>query len=256
MSSFEPTKQTTFCRRCNAEMEPDAVLCTKCGTYVKSAVNAKTKERMKGAGRLGLGIIVSSAVAALGGVVWAMIAIHGEVELGFLAWGIGFVTGGAMLACVREPSFDTGMIAAGIAVCGILLAKLIMFSGVVPDVSGEFLRDPDALAVVQRLRMAENDDFEADVCQAIMAEFDSDGIMEHPAEVQTKLDAAMVTAAEKVNVMTQAQKKDLAQWGVDRVLGEIGLGERIKMFLSPIDGLWFILAMFSAWKLGSGVGSG
>lgn len=83
-----------------------------------------------------LGCIASGVGAAIGVGVWFAIARSFGVEIGYIALGLGGLAGLGMFLGHREASQVGGLVAAGIALAGILLAKYLVFSLViVPTVS-------------------------------------------------------------------------------------------------------------------------
>ena len=76
-----------------------------------------------GAGILG-GIVGGLVAGAIGAGIWAAISYYGNVEIGWIAWGIGGLTGfGVLLGCGRAGGFLTGMIAVLISVASICGGK-------------------------------------------------------------------------------------------------------------------------------------
>lgn len=81
--------------------ETDQVLCTDCGTHQKSGINANTIQTAKKAGQA---LLIAGIVSVVCGLIWAGLAIFVQLELGILAWGIGFVTGGCVMVMTNERS--------------------------------------------------------------------------------------------------------------------------------------------------------
>lgn len=74
--------------------------------------------------------------AIVGGVVWGLIVKWTDYEVGFVAWGIGFLVGIAVLAATRGargPVFQ--VVAVVCALVGILVGKYLSFVWVLQEVA-------------------------------------------------------------------------------------------------------------------------
>ena len=79
--------------------------------------------------------IAAGLVAALvGGIVWGLIVKISDYEVGFVAWGIGFVAGSAVVLATRgAKGRPLQVIAVVSALLGILLGKYLAFAFTVQD---------------------------------------------------------------------------------------------------------------------------
>jgi hypothetical protein len=79
--------------------------------------------------------VAAALVAAIaGGIVWGLIVKFSDYEVGIVAWGIGFVTGSAVVAATRGakgPSLQ--VIAVVAALIGILLGKYLSYAFVIQE---------------------------------------------------------------------------------------------------------------------------
>ena len=84
--------------------------------------------------------IAAGVVAALvGGIVWGVIVKVSDYEVGFVAWGIGFVAGTAVVLATRGakgPRLQT--IAVVSALLGILLGKYLSYAFAVQEEAKSF----------------------------------------------------------------------------------------------------------------------
>jgi hypothetical protein len=81
---------------------------------------------------LGAGLVA----AIVGGIVWGLIVKWTDYEVGFVAWGIGFLVGIAVLAATRGargPVFQ--IVAVVCALVGILVGKYLSFAWVLQEVA-------------------------------------------------------------------------------------------------------------------------
>ncbi len=135
------------CPACHAELANDTRLCTSCGLDMRTgrtrhgantssapAAGAALKGGLAALAGAGGGITVGTTLAILGATVGAAIwfgaALATNYEIGWIAWGIGALAGGGMALGMRGGSPVGGAVAAIVAVGGILLGKVIVFSWV------------------------------------------------------------------------------------------------------------------------------
>jgi hypothetical protein len=65
--------------------------------------------------------------AVVGGVVWGLIVKWTDYEVGFVAWGIGFVVGLAVVTAARARGLVLQVVAVLCALLGILIGKYLSF---------------------------------------------------------------------------------------------------------------------------------
>jgi hypothetical protein len=71
-------------------------------------------------------------VAVAGGLLWGLIAIFGNLELGILAWGIGWAAGWAVVMFARgRKGLPLQIVAVAASLVGILIGKYMTFFSVV-----------------------------------------------------------------------------------------------------------------------------
>jgi hypothetical protein len=131
----QPAAADTSCPKCGAAMPSHIVLCISCGYDSRSGKVLKTKRRResaageaaKTAGRFVMGLVLSSVGALIGAVIWCVVAFVTDYEIGWIAWGVGFLAGLGMKLGYGDESDTAGFASAGIAVAGILVAKAVIF---------------------------------------------------------------------------------------------------------------------------------
>ncbi len=129
------------CSACGSRLTPGAVICVACGFDLRSGKQHETKKvleddetpsKRKAAASqtasLARGALFSAIGAALGAAVWAAVAIGLDVQLGWIAWGLGFAAGAGM-AIGHEDKDGTvaGIVAGGISILGIVGAKFYLY---------------------------------------------------------------------------------------------------------------------------------
>lgn len=85
--------------------------------------------------------LATTAAAVLGGLVWGGIVAATGTEIGFVAWGIGLLTGGAAILLSKgERGLPLQLMAVVSSILGIAIGKYISFyvalKGVVAEESG------------------------------------------------------------------------------------------------------------------------
>ncbi len=89
------------------------------------------------------GVLVTAAGAGLvaaivGGVVWGLIVRWSDYEVGFVAWGIGFVVGSAVVLGARDRrGLPLQVLAVVLALAGIVLGKYLAFVWIGQDELGK-----------------------------------------------------------------------------------------------------------------------
>jgi hypothetical protein len=84
--------------------------------------------------------VAGGLVAAIvGGIVWALIVKASDYEVGFVAWGIGFLVGTAVVFATRgAKGRSLQLVAVALALVGILIGKYLSFALVVQDEAETF----------------------------------------------------------------------------------------------------------------------
>jgi hypothetical protein len=83
-------------------------------------------------------ILAGIAAAIVGGVVWGLIVKSTDYEVGFVAWGIGFLAAMAILFATRgRRGLPLQLIAIVCALLGIAIGKYLSFAWVLSDFAQE-----------------------------------------------------------------------------------------------------------------------
>lgn len=243
-----PDAPAGICPACHHPLQPGALICTNCGRHLKTGLGIKTVVRAKKAGSLGLAVLAGGLAAVIAGAIWAGIAVVTEYEIGYVACGVGLLTGFAVCLTTRERSVRVGLMAAGLAVCGLLIGKLLIFQWAVPGfMKKEFAKDEkemNELVVAVLLSEAATD-------PAVRAWVESDTDAERPSdpELAKKVDQIEKQVVKRFAAMTKEEKLDKL---CDAAMENISLAKRIELTCSAFDILWFLLAIGAAWKMGAG----
>ena len=240
------------CRRCGKPLPVGAKLCTGCGTYVKSGVNAKTVERAKGVGKFGFAMVVGVIAALICGVVWAAIAAGLRAEIGYVAWGVGALTGLVVISCTQERGVKIAIAASLLAVLGIVTGKLLTAAWVVPSVDTAVRKladNDDVVAELLARRLARKPDADPDV----KAYVESGGVEVRSKEVVGKWLELKKGAYERLSRIGRPEREGIVRPLVEKELPKVSYSKHLKSQISPFDALWLILAVVTATKMGLGV---
>jgi DNA-directed RNA polymerase subunit RPC12/RpoP len=230
------------------------------------------------------GTAVSALGAILGAVVWAIVAVMTGLEIGWIAIGVGAAAGGGMAAGYDDKRDGTipGIIAAFMALGGIVLGKIFIVIWVLmPLVTGnledfrfkrEMIASNMATEALQKRGVdagkvgaaawEKEYDKEFETAMASLENLGDEEIDRRMVELQAKMEREIELAgqqqqqpADKVAVAAQApgQQPDAADVVEPEEDGPSLVGLFFAAMFSPIDGLFILLAFFTAYKLGSGV---
>lgn len=263
----------TICPSCRAAMAAGAVLCTSCGydtrtgkklgtekasvaaaaprpaavgtRYIPPAAQPKQMASTAPSGSLVKGTIISGVCAFVGALIWYVIAKATGLEIGWIAWGVGFAAGAGMMAGYNGTSVHSGSIAAAMAVVGILVGKFMVFTWVAVPMMTKMVDD-------MMLKIGDEKILNVFVANQEMQKAGIDPGEASDAQRQ-KFSVAAQTIIAK---MDEATKKASVQKGIE-LLKEKGrevMGAKqgslfAKTMFAPIDILFVVLAVASAFKV-------
>ncbi|MBN1513206.1 MAG: hypothetical protein JXB13_14420 [Phycisphaerae bacterium] len=139
VSLAAPPAEPVACPHCKAPVPGDAAFCPICNGNLSAApivpetflppehVALPPRSLARSAGAYLLGTALSALGALLGAGLWCGVAIVSGYEVGWIAWGLGGAAGlGMRMGGYRRASFLAGVMAALVAVGGILTAKAML----------------------------------------------------------------------------------------------------------------------------------
>lgn len=193
----------------------------------------------------------------VGAAIWAGISYATNYEIGWIAWGIGFLVG----FCVRvaaggdQEGFAPGATAAVVAIISVLIGKYAAFSLLVSGL------DADNFAVNvtadDMIESRAHDIAKARIAAGQSVAFaagktldDADGQADFPVDIwqQATQQWQAVPAADQQKQIDERQQQIQAL--TTMVLGQ--MKPTFDQSFSLYDALWFFLAAASAYKLGHG----
>lgn len=190
------------------------------------------------------GIFAGVLAALVGGVVWYLIVRFTGYEVGWVAWGVGFVVGAAMARATPARSKQLAVQAGLVAAAGLIIGKLLIVQWMAgPGLADELQKDSETLRQVVFWNMYENDQFPEDLAAQIVALPED---QPWPDSVQARVDKVLDA---RLATMSDEDRAEAATQLAGVLAADIGVFQGLVMSLSLYDVLWFFLAVGTAWKL-------
>jgi hypothetical protein len=264
------------CPSCGAGMVQGAVICTTCGYNTETGgqikvskrdPNAPKKEKISGGGvaraAAGSAAILFSIIGGvvgggIGAVIWAAIAYATHYEVGYVAVGVGALSGGGVYVIAQKHAGAlTGLIAAGIAVLAILGGKYAAFNAILDDADREITRDV--------AKMITDEDIQQKIADEVVTEFTTKKKkMVWPEGMTPEL--AEMPEDYPPNVWAEATKRWEAMSYEDKKARRHAMEDEVKAAVATMvesvrdegfgfdlfDIVWGVLAIGAAFSIGSG----
>lgn len=194
----------------------------------------------------------------LGTAVWAAIAYFAHAEVGYIAWGIGFVVGfGVLFMSGGKQGLMPGILAVVIAIVSVLAGKYLAVEMAFREVAG----------TLEELSQVSAQDMTVDIADDVVAEWQTQGRAvqfppgmtvdeaDEPHEYPPGVwDEAARRWAALGKDEQDKQMKERAE--ANRLLAGMMAGaikrEGFLASFSLFDVLWFLLAAGTAFRIGSG----
>ena len=209
-------------------------------------------------------LVAGGVGAAVGGVAWVLIGHFANAEVGWIAWGIGFLAGLAVRAVAGDAhGAGPGLAAVATAAAGVAVSKYVVAALMVQQIiagqagqAGPNFESDDFAVVLTADEIIETDYVAAGKPvpwpEGVTAETASTPA-DYPAEIRTKAEQnwAAVPDAEK------RTRRDAWKQNYDLSVAEFTDSLRSEAFAASFglwDLLWFGLAMYTAFQVGSGAG--
>ena len=199
------------------------------------------------------GIICGAIAAVIGAVAWAAIAYYANVEIGYLAWGIGLLVGLGVSFGSRSGGIGAAVIAVILTVASILGGKyaavemaVLEFDASIP----EFQMDDDQLKLELAYEFA--DQAEAD---GEKLEFRRGKTIDSVEKIDDFPEVIVKEASDRFSRMSEEEKEDFrseVKEARDNILDALEQEMAQQGFwnsFSPMDIVFFLLAVFTAGKV-------
>lgn len=194
------------------------------------------------------GCLFSAAGAALGAGIWCGVAYATEREIGYAAWALGGLAGFGMYKGYGDANPAGGVVAAIMSFGGVMLAKVLMlfliFMPMANKAITHMFAGEDAREVLQQLwaaeavRTANGDNLDGNVRN------------------DPRFEAELEKAGERVDKLSDADVKLRLEEAQSVLIRDVASNSKVFWSLfGPIDGLFIVFALVTAYRVGS-MGSG
>ncbi len=191
-----------------------------------------------------LGLIASLVTAGL----WAAIVGLTGFEIGYLAVGVGGLTGFAVAQGAGAADQVTGGLAVGLAIIGLLTAKILIVALVLPiQLTEEIAKDTKTMGTALYRVEHQKGLIDPEITDWYDNAQEGDVPAPELADRMTLLDAELEQRAARMPI---EDRKQIAAPFADDILASSSLEE--KLDFSFFDLLWLALAVGAAWRTGSG----
>lgn len=189
-------------------------------------------------------ILAGAVAGVLGGGGWALIVALTDLEVGWVAWGIGGLIGLAMTRTTAHRSIQLATIAAVIAGLSLLIGKVLIQQFVTrPALERSLQESPYAVASAAAWRLREQSAFPPELQARVDAVTGTDTLPD--ALWEEMVAAGQAHAA----TLTVEERGELATAYVTTVQAQITPWQQLGWGFSPWDLLWFGLAVSTAWGM-------
>ena len=206
------------------------------------------------------GLIGGMIGGAIGIAIWVAVGHFANYEVGWIAWGVGFLVGvGVRYAAFlggEDESFGFGLLSAAMAIGALVLAKYILYLLVLINFSSELEAD------FAKHGIASDESMIAMTADELIEEIEDRG-----GRVRWPLGKSAETAERPSDYPPDIWRQAKEKWfAVDAEVRDkkkaelrkqlVGILQSLRpefaSFFSPWDLLWFGLATFTAFRVGDG----
>jgi hypothetical protein len=211
-------------------------------------------------------LIAGTLGAGIGGVIWVLLGYFADVEVGYVAWGIGLLAGVGVRFKMESHEVNSAAGIAAVAAAMLVIAgskyfvvRLHVANLLNPILAADDKMDPVELVagdiVDERVKAGQEINWPEPEADAKPPEGEEGGIVVggYPEDV-------LAEARQRWEAMPQAQRveyeaaKRAARVEQMAQVREAINNEAFKASFGPHDLLWFGLAVFTAFKVGRGMG--
>jgi hypothetical protein len=241
---------------------------------------AKQRTKLRSAASLLRGTIFSFIGAMLGAVIWAVFMYFTMLQSSYIAWGLGGLAGlGMALGHDDDDGTIAGIIAAFMSLVGIVAAKIFFVVIIIAVFVGDVVQEADPVEM-KRMLLTPSVAGEKLKAKGIDLEEASDEQWEQ-AEQDAEAELAKLTDEQldaRIEALSDEPDADEDDAGADKQIADAqdaaddagavanvdladelaeddepgAIGMFFKIMFSPIDGIFILLAFFTAYSVGSG----
>ena len=194
--------------------------------------------------RTTLAIAAGLVAALLGAAGWAATVILLDYEIGWVAWAIGGLVGLAMTKATANRSRQLAVVAAGLALVGLLAGKVLVAAGSAGPIAEELAGTPEYLASAVAWDMYGAEE---------LAPATMEAVRNTEASGDTLSDAVWAEMLEqgtaRVASMSEAERRAVADGVAAAYVRDLGIVGGVRAQLSAFDLLWLLLALGTAFRM-------
>jgi hypothetical protein len=213
--------------------------------------SATSQAEPSGGSPLLAGIIAGVLLA----VLWAFLVWFTHDGIALAAWGVGALVGITLAKSAREPNASLGILAGGITLGSVLLAKVLILAFLLPEITRyEILRDRQATTTMFMVDMQTQRSFSPELQAAIDSEVAIDSQVHHrPDTVSSRRPALsyrmLREAGARAAAAGPAERERVVRMTTESLLARRGFLALLSGMLGVWDLTWLGLGMSTAWKL-------
>jgi phosphate/sulfate permease len=208
------------------------------------------------------GVLFSVIGAALGGVLWTVIAYFTGYEIGFVAWAVGAAAGiGMAVGAKDDTDVTTGVLAAVFAVVSILTAKyatvrIVMDKMVEQAITTHTMTDEDVQVYIADQIVDERTASGRTIAwpDGIGSKEEALELAHYPKDIADDASGRWKGMSPEDQQAYKASVRAHQEHEMRNFASGVGATEIYSEMFGIFDILWMILAIASAWKIGSGSG--
>jgi hypothetical protein len=182
-------------------------------------------------------------------VLWTFLVWFTHNGIALAAWGIGGLIGVTLAKSARKPNAALGIVAGGMTLGTVLLAKVLIIVFALPQMSrDETLRSREATATAFMLDMATHRSFSPELQAAIDSEKQEgpDTLSARGVELSYRM---MSEAGERAAAAGPAERERVVRMSTDSLLAHQGFLALLSGMFGVWDLTWLGLGMSTAWKV-------
>ena len=187
-------------------------------------------------------------------IAWILLARMTLKDVGLASWGVGGLIGIAIAKTAKPPTRATGVLAAIVTACMLLVSKVAVVQfGLQPALREQVVKGPEVTSLMYLADMKENHAFSPELQHTIDTRPDllrDSSFMGPGEELRTRM---MEEAEDRAKAATPAERERMVRAYYDATIFQtIGFWVLLITSFGPLDLLWMGLGISTAWKLGQG----
>lgn len=213
-------------------------------TYESESVLSPREEALLDDGHTTLALAAGLVAALVAGALWAVLVFITDMEIGYVAWGVGLLVGWAMTRVTICRTKQLALAAAAFAILGLAAGKAFIFASSAGAIAAELEQDEAVMASAVAWQMYDSRELDEATLTTL------DAAREAGDTVSDAVWSAMTTqAASKLETMSPEKRQAVAREISEEIQSNLGILGGIWVQLSMFDALWLLLAVGTAYRM-------